>query len=106
MNKARRQIIAVYISCLYRWSNIAKKSGHGLSLYGLNMSCPTVADDMVLISLSMNGLQQMLNLCHAYACKWRFEYNPLKCGVIVFNEMSTKQFTLVSGTLAVRRFVK
>ena len=22
---------------------------------------------------------------------WRFEYNPLQCGVIVFNEMSTKQ---------------
>ena len=55
------------------------------------MSCPTVADGMVLISLSRNGLQQMLNICHAYACKWRFEYNPLKCGVIVFNEKSTKK---------------
>ena len=62
-NKARRQIIAVYLSCLYRRSNKgARKSGHGLSLYGLNLSCPTVADDMVLISLSMNGLQQMLNI--------------------------------------------
>jgi len=86
--KSSPYIYLVYIDGLIKE---LEKSGHGLSLYCLNMSCPTVADDMVLISLSRNGLQQMLNLCHVYACKWRFEYNPLKCGVIVFNEMSTKQ---------------
>ena len=45
-------IYLVYIDGLIKEQ---EKCGHGLSLYILNMSCPTVADHMVLISLSRNG---------------------------------------------------
>ena len=41
---------------------------------------------MVLVSYSRYGLQNMLNICNSYSTKWRYEYNPLKCVVIVFNE--------------------
>ena len=47
---------------------------------------------MVLISFSKNGLQNMIDICYRYSCKWRYEYNPNKCGVIVFNE-SKADFT-------------
>ena len=44
---------------------------------------------MVLVSYSKHGLDRMLNTCHNYAMKWRFEYNPSKFAVIVFNESNT-----------------
>ncbi|MES9879927.1 MAG: reverse transcriptase domain-containing protein, partial [Sedimenticola sp.] len=37
--------------------------GGGFVLYDHNCSCPTVADDMCLLSLSMNGLADMMHMC-------------------------------------------
>jgi len=48
-----------------------------------NTSCPTVADDMILMAYSSNALQRMIDMCYKYSCKWRFEYNASKCAVIV-----------------------
>ncbi len=63
-----------------------ESSGLGLSMHDINLSCPTVADDMVLMSLSKSGLQRMLNICYEYSCEWRYDYNAAKSAVIVFNE--------------------
>ena len=41
---------------------------------------------MVLLSLSKNGLEMLMRICHQYSCKWRFDYVPVKCSVLVFNE--------------------
>ena len=46
---------------------------------------PTVADDMVLISYSRNGLQKMIDICNCYAKRWRFLYNAKKCATLLFN---------------------
>ena len=61
-------------------------SNDGICVFNLKAGSPTVADDMVLVSFSKHGLDRMLNTCHTYAMKWRYEYNPSKCAVIVFNE--------------------
>ena len=58
----------------------------GLSIFGKNMCSPTVADDMLLSSLSKKGLDELMAICYRYSCKWRFEYQPSKCSVIVYNE--------------------
>ena len=58
----------------------------GLSIFGKNMCSPTVADDMLLSSLSKKGLDELMTICYRYSCKWRFEYQPSKCSVIVYNE--------------------
>jgi hypothetical protein len=55
-------------------------------VYNNNISAPTVADDMTLVSLSISGLNTMLDICHRYSKKWRYEYNASKCGIISFNE--------------------
>ena len=60
-----------------------------MCIYELKAGSPTVADDMVLVSFSKHGIHRMLNICHNYAMKWRYEYNPSKCDVIVFNESNT-----------------
>ena len=41
---------------------------------------------MVLLALSVSGLALLLCICYAYSCKWRYEYSPNKCSVIVYNE--------------------
>ena len=60
----------------------------GFDMCVLNIKCgsPAVADDMLLMSLSKFGLDQMLNICFTNPCKWRIEYQPPKRTVVVYNE--------------------
>ena len=61
-------------------------SGYGLCIFDKSFACPTVADDMCLVSFSKKGLDLMMNICYEYSCRWRFDYNHNKCAVVVFNE--------------------
>jgi len=76
-------------------------SGNGLCIHDINLSCPTVADDMVLMSHSRNGLNNMLQICERYAKKWKFLYNANKCAVLEFNTRTTsipeEKFTYLLG---------
>jgi hypothetical protein len=58
-------------------------------VYDTRQSTPTVADDMLLISFSVQGLKQMLDICNNYSKLWRYSYNADKCTVVVFNERDT-----------------
>ena len=62
-------------------------SNFGLSINGINHTCPTVAEDMLLQSLTKVGLQMLINICVRYFHRWRLDYNVLKCAIIVFNEL-------------------
>ena len=64
-------------------------SNLGLTVNGINLTCPSVADDILLQLLTKNGLQMLINICVAYFKKWRLVYNVLKCLVIVFNELAS-----------------
>ena len=61
----------------------------GFCVSNISACSPTVAYDMVLILFYMIELQNMMDtcICYRYSCKWRYKYNPNKCGVIVFNEV-------------------
>ena len=61
-------------------------SRQGFCKFDVNMNSPTVADDMVLVSLSKSGMDSMIEMCWQYSLKWRYFYNPDKCKVLVFNE--------------------
>ncbi|KAL4218320.1 hypothetical protein ACF0H5_023056 [Mactra antiquata] len=56
-----------------------------------------LADDMVLVSLSRVGMNEMLHICSNYSRKWRYFYNVEMCGLINFNNCclrsSTDEFT-------------
>ena len=64
---------------------------------------PTVADDMLLVSFSVQGLNAMLNICDKYSKQWQYQYNPSKCAVVVFNERtngaSNRMFKLGDHTI-------
>ena len=51
------------------------KCNVGFKIITINVCSPTVADDMVLLALSVAGLLCLLCICYAYSCKWRYEYS-------------------------------
>ena len=61
-----------------------------LSIYDIDISSPTMADDTLLLSVSVNGLQTMLNNAYNYSCKWRLKYSPSKTKCITFGESQYK----------------
>ena len=51
------------------------------------------ADDMVILSSSMNGLQNSLNKLSSYSKKWKLKINTSKSKVIQFNKRKFETFT-------------
>ena len=47
------------------------------------------ADDFVGLSDLKQGLQDMINVVHAYSKKWCFEANVIKCAIVVFRNENT-----------------
>ena len=58
----------------------------GFKMLNMNVCAPTVADDMVLMTLSIAGLAILLCICYAYSCKWRYDYSAPKSSIIVYIE--------------------
>ena len=48
------------------------------SVYSFILKClqGTATDDMLLLSLSKNGLDTLLAICYQYSCKWRYDVCP------------------------------
>ena len=46
----------------------------------------TVADDIVLLSTRVKGLQELISKMENYSKEWRFEFNTRKSSVVVFGE--------------------
>ena len=52
-------------------------SGAGIRIGGKLFTAPTQADDLLLLSLTKNGVGILICACWKYSCKWRFRYS---CG--------------------------
>ena len=65
-------------------------SGIGFHFQGIACACPTSADDMVLISYSKKGLDEMMSICYQFGLKFRYRYNASKSAVLVINEKSNE----------------
>ena len=59
------------------------------SLPSLQLNGLLFADDFVGLSDSKEGLQNMINVVHAYSKKWHFEANVNKSAVVVFRNEKT-----------------
>ena len=45
---------------------------------------------MVLVSLSKQGMDEMLDICWKCSQQWRYFYNAAKCKVVIFNDRPSK----------------
>ena len=55
-------------------------------LNGIQMNPIMVADDIMLLSMSVKGITEMLCILESYSSKWRFEFNPSKTIEVTFGE--------------------
>lgn len=76
----------VYINDLM---DVIDASEDCFKLYNTRYGCPTVADDMMLISYTKNGLQHLMNLCYDNSVRNNYSYNASKCKVVVYNETNS-----------------
>ena len=76
---------------------LLKKSPDKLMLGKTNVSCPTFADDMTVMSLSKVSLQRQLDRVYSYSSKWRYLYNSQKCKVIIFGKDKSPSKMLMLG---------
>ena len=59
-------------------------SNLGCHVLNVNSGGICYADDLAILSLNKVCMQHMVNIAHRFSCKWRFEFNPKKCAVLVF----------------------
>ena len=83
------------------FKDVFDQSCHPVSLTGQLLNCLMLADDIVLMSESAEGLQQYLNKLHTYTKQWNLTVNTSKTKVIVLNKgghwITRHNFTL-NGT--------
>ena len=51
-----------------------------------NFGCPTVADDVMLMSYTKSGLQRLMTKCYINSLQNDYTYNSSKSKVVVYNE--------------------
>ena len=71
---------ALYIDELI---SILKRSGYGCYIIRMCIACIFFADDMVLLSPSRRGLQEMLNICVDYCKMYCLDFNTQKSQVMI-----------------------
>ena len=64
-----------------------KLCGFGCNVIHIIIACIFFADDIVLLSLSRHGLQQMLNICVEYCKKFCLDFNVKKSKVMVIGKL-------------------
>jgi len=56
-----------------------RHSGFGAYITSIFAGCIFYADDIMLVSCSYYGLQQLVQLCETYDKQWGICFNPSKC---------------------------
>ena len=64
-----------------------KLSGFGCDIIRILIACIFFADDVVLLSPSRHGLQQMLNICVSYCKEFCLDFNVKKSKVMVVGKL-------------------
>ena len=62
------------------------------------VNCAAFADDITLIAKCKTDLQSLFDTAHNYSRKWRFQYNPAKCAVMIFGIDSQPRTNILLGT--------
>jgi hypothetical protein len=75
-------------------------SQHGVSIGYTSIAVLLYADDIVLLSSTHEGLQELLNSTYAWSTDWGITFNPSKCSVLIFGETTPFNFNLGGTPLA------
>jgi hypothetical protein len=59
---------------------------YGIRVFDMALNCCTYADDVTLFAATADGLQHLINMCVAYAHKYRFKFGQEKSKCVVFGK--------------------
>ena len=62
-----------------------KGSGYGCYIGNVFTGAMAYADDIVLLPPSVNGMKQMLNICHRFSVDFDITFNPSKSKMLCYN---------------------
>ena len=74
-----------------------KQSNHGLQLGPIDLSCPTSADDIAMLSIRKQGLNAMLKIAFLYSKTWWFEWGFSKCFGLIWGVDKSPNEPIVMG---------
>ena len=73
----------VYINGLL---NVLTNHCYSISVNRLSLPFPSFANDVTLLALYPTFLQTFMKMCYEYSINWRYEFNHIKSGVVIFGE--------------------
>lgn len=77
-SKTRECAVAISIQCTVHIPTTLGQlvtSGDGEKVHGLFMGCLAYADNITLLSLTVSGLERMLNICESYGKEHSLAFN-------------------------------
>ena len=89
-------VLSPYLFSLYVDDVIKalRNSGYGIFVGSIFTGCILYADDIVLLSCSLCGLQKMINICAEYGACWDIKFNSAKSQCISFGGCEPSTFTV------------
>lgn len=81
-------MLSLFLYVLYIDGLIRQMRNSGLGAYAGDVYCGILvqADDVVLLALTPNDLQKMLDICFQYSVSGRYKLNDIKTKTLVFGE--------------------
>ena len=74
-----------------------KQSRYGLQMGPIDVSCPTSADDIAMLSIHKQGLNSMLSVAYEYSKTWWFEWGFGKCYGLIWGNDNTPDIPIMFG---------
>ena len=79
----------VYINVLL---NTFTNHAYAISINGLRVSSPSLADDISLLATQQSFLAVLMHICYCCSLKWRYEFNNSKSGVVTLGETKAEYY--------------
>jgi hypothetical protein len=80
-----------------------KQNQVGLAVGDIIVTSPAFADDLTVMAPNIKALQILLNKIYDFSSKWRLEFNPEKCRIVVYGKDKAPHVKLMIGDRPIER---
>ena len=79
----------VYINSLL---HVLSDHNYASCIRSLELTSPSFEDDITFLAYTHSFLNVLMDMCHQYSIRWRYEFNQTKCGVLTLGESKALHF--------------
>ena len=62
------------------------ESGLGAEVLNISAGAIGYADDLAIVTIDRTAMQALIDIAYEYSCKWRFEFSPSKCAIMMYGK--------------------